>query len=443
MTLTDSFDTVEGMVTTEDGVLWTDRVLGNSGVFGKGIACGSYNDKPTWLFLADELTTGGLQRANIGSRAKLRADILNGAFQTVKIWDPGSNYALDGSDFTVTVTDTQYTADAEIDPRMRNKVLAQPSFVNAGVGYRSTSSTITITGDGFADIIPEANEIVLDGVQIIPGPGVQIRISTVPDENTEDPDDLRLFTGVSATDLGEDDSGNGTRTVRFTVTPRVRNEYNLEHGTGVALNILYSQARITGHDFLDIGTGNFEETNYPEIYASGNYFVAAPENEVQEINGGRVFYVSTDQDGNFRAGELFGVDQATGIVTISAEFFDLDGLSELALGGVRLGGSGAVVREFSTDPTFSADSNNIVPTQRAIASFLANRLSVGGENLETNEIVAGKVKIGGEENVIDMTTSDPLNFNRTVDFSGADDGGRVTAIQGTIVGQMLFLRQGD
>ena len=84
-----------------------------------------------------------------------------------------------------------------------------------------------------------------------------------------------------------------------------------------------------------------------------------------------MYYVSTDQDGNFRTGELFSVQQATGVVTISAEFFDLDGLSELALGGVRLGGSGTVVNEFSTDPTFAADSNNVIPTQRAIATFLA------------------------------------------------------------------------
>ena len=66
-------------------------------------------------------------------------------------------------------------------------------------------------------------------------------------------------------------------------------------------------------------------------------------------------------------------------------YFDLDGLSELALGGVRLGGSGAVVREFSTDQTFFEDSNNVIPTQRAIAAFLANRLSEGGSELETNQ----------------------------------------------------------
>ena len=44
----------------------------------------------------------------------------------------------------------------------------------------------------------------------------------------------------------------------------------------------------------DIGTGNFIQTNYPELYAGGAYFVANPENEVYELDGGKVFYTSTD-----------------------------------------------------------------------------------------------------------------------------------------------------
>jgi hypothetical protein len=73
--------------------------------------------------------------------------------------------------------------------------------------------------------------------------------------------------------------------------------------------------------------------------------------EVANNGGGRVFYTSTDQDGNFRVGELFEVEQATGIVTLNADLFNLQGLSELALGGVVLGGTEVVIREFSTDPT--------------------------------------------------------------------------------------------
>jgi hypothetical protein len=134
------------------------------------------------------------------------------------------------------------------------------------------------------------------------------------------------------------------------------------------------------------------------------------------------------------------VQQSTGIVTISAEFFDLDGLSELSLGGVRLGGSGAAVRDFSTDPTMSEDSNNVVPTQRAIATFLADRLSVGGEDLETNRLVAGQVIIGGEANEFNMNNDETLQINVPVDFSGVDAFGNLPRVQGTFLSQMLVLK---
>jgi hypothetical protein len=208
----------------------------------------------------------------------------------------------------------------------------------------------------------------------------------------------------------------------------------------VTLNQNFSQCRITGHDFLDIGTGNFTQTNYPTLYAGGDFFTAAPENEVYETNGGRIFYVSTDQDGNFRAGELFSVQQATGVVTISAEFFDLDGLSQLALGGVRLGGSGAVVREFSTDPTFAEDSNNVIPTQKAIATFLADRLSVGGSDLELNAIIAGQIYLGSDLNLIASNTGTTLIVPVDVDISGVDALGNPVGIQGSWVQQMLYHR---
>jgi hypothetical protein len=220
----------------------------------------------------------------------------------------------------------------------------------------------------------------------------------------------------------------------------LENKDNLVHGTAVTIRERYAQCRISGHDFLDIGTGNFEETNYPELYSGGAFFTAFPENEVYEESGGRVFYTSTDQDGNFRAGELFSVEQATGIVTISAEFFDLDGLSELSLGGVRLGGSGTVVREFSTDPNFTEDSNNIVPTQRAIATFLANRLSEGGTEIQTNTLIAGVTVVGTSENVIRTLTDIEIVFPRRMNFDGKDSFDSPTSISGSIVAQTMFLR---
>jgi hypothetical protein len=375
---------------------------------------------------------------------------LQGKFENIKIWDPGSGYSSSNLP-VLTITDPNFTTAATTSNRLGNGVLAQPDFVNRGAGYRTTTSTILISGNGYADIIPEANEITLAGLITIPSPGVQIRIAGILDPFTEIEDDLRVFNGAIITDLGDDGSGNGTKLVRFTISPRIRNEYNLAHGTAVTLRSRYSQCRITGHDFLDIGTGNFEQTNYPEVYAGGGFFVAAPENEVLEQNGGRVFYTSTDQDGNFRTGELFAVQQSTGTVTISAEFFELDGLSELSLGGVRLGGSGTVVNEFSTDPTFAADSNNVIPTQRAVATFLANRLSVGGENLQVNQLRAGRVVLGGEGNSISNATQQYLFIPVDVTFDGTYEIPQLTGpaivrqtnISGTIVSQMLFLKQFD
>jgi lipid A disaccharide synthetase len=76
---------------------------------------------------------------------------------------------------------------------------------------------------------------------------------------------------------------------------------------------------------LDIGTGNFIETNYPGIPTQ----VPIPANETVDNNGGRVFYTSTDQDGNFRVGELFSIEQSTGVATLNADAFNIAGLSEL------------------------------------------------------------------------------------------------------------------
>jgi hypothetical protein len=108
----------------------------------------------------------------------------------------------------------------------------------------------------------------------------------------------------------------------------------------------FSNVRLTGHDFLDIGTGDFVTTNYP----GGPSQPADQSDEVEETNGGRVYFSSTDQNGDFRVGDLFRIQQSTGIATLNADAFDLSGLSELQLGsiGAELG---ATINEFSTDET--------------------------------------------------------------------------------------------
>ena len=127
----------------------------------------------------------------------------------------------------------------------------------------------------------------------------------------------------------------------------------------------FSNVRLTGHDFLNIGTGDFTTTNYPGVESQP----PSQEDEVTETAGGRVYFSSTDQDGDFRIGDLFRIEQATGVATLNADAFDLSGLSQLQLGsiGAELG---ATINEFSTDETLSNDSNSAVPTERAVYGFL-------------------------------------------------------------------------
>ena len=431
---------------SEDGIVWTQRAMPadqnwSAITYGNG----------SWYAKATAATTDALAIVNVGAQAKFRAEVDVGSISEIRTLDPGSGYDSNIPPI-ITITDLNNTVDILPEVRIGNRVLPQPDFINRGAGYRNTSSVITITGDGFADIVPVGNTLTISGVTTIPGPGVQITIEGIEDPLALVPGTLFNFSGVTVEDLGDDGTGNETNLVRFQISPRLDVEYVVNHNAEVTLRERFSQCRISGHDFLDIGTGNFEQTNYPNLYAGGAFFTSLPDQEVYEANSGRVFYVSTDQDGNFRTGELFSVQQATGIVTISAEFFDLDGLSELALGGVRLGGSGTVVNEFSTDPTFAADSNNVIPTQRAIATFLSDRLSVGGESLEVNKLQAGRVLVGGiPENEINNNFNQYVYFSSDVSFDGTfetnDGEGNVTteqtAISGTIVSQMMFLKGAD
>ena len=139
------------------------------------------------------------------------------------------------------------------------------------------------------------------------------------------------------------------------------------------IRYLYSQVRLTGHDFLDIGTGNKTQTNWPGQPLSA----PAPGNEVTENFPGRVFFVSTDQDGNFTVGRYFKVNQATGSTTLNASSFDLSGLSSLRLGsiGAQIGES---INEFTSDVTFSANSNSKVPTQKAVKTYVDTKTKTKG-----------------------------------------------------------------
>ena len=244
----------------------------------------------------------------------------------------------------------------------------------------------------------------------IPQSGANVEFASVP--NT-------WFKLVSVTNL----TGSKPYSALLQLSPDIVIPQSPAHGEEITIRIRYSQVRLTGHDFLDVGTGNCISTNYPGI-------PAVPSDQADETvdsGGGRVFMTSTDQDGNFRVGDLFTVEQATGIATLNADAFSISGLQELQLGSVELGTAGATINEFSTDGTFTANSDQIVPTQRAIKTFITSQIGGGASELNVNSVTAGIVNIQG--NTITTTTGARINTTATMHFSAGVSGAPVAMQQ--------------
>lgn len=186
----------------------------------------------------------------------------------------------------------------------------------------------------------------------------------------------------------------------------------------VAISIL----RATGHDFTEIGTGGYNDSNYPsvifgrpvnpiaEFYTDG---ATATSSQVWERRKGRVFFVTTDQFGFFRVGKFFSVDQATGSIEFSGEI-GLTGAN--SLGFTR----GVTINEFSADDSFADLSGQAVPTERATGGYINRVLGYNVTSFSPiqaspngNRIGPGFLPLNGDsamEGIIDMGTNQITNL---------------------------------
>lgn len=376
--------------TSEDGMHWKPRVVTSSNY---GCIAFGYSSS---TFVGQFLTLAGINTGSVifaGCRAKGRAVIESGIITSVSQFESGSNYSTEP---TVSFTDPNVTTLATTTTRLSNGSLGNPTFYNRGIGYSTSSTRIAITGSGYADAYQTGLTIIVKNLTKLPQPGDNLVISGVS----------QIYKITSAT------AAFGTTApsieANIQVAPSIEVIDSPDEGAPVTIRQKYSQVRLTGHDFLNVGYGDQVESNYPGLPVDT---VLSPQDQAVEVNYGRVFYTSTDQDGNFKVGGLFAVEQATGIVTLSASQFGLTGLDTISLGGIAVGGQSVVIRQFSTDATFVANSNEIIPTQKAIKSYLTGRLSQGGSNTFTGQLIAGTVLIGGADKISSTIPEGTLGSN--------------------------------
>ena len=393
--------------TSENGVNWTTRATAadadgtNTGFLTA--VFGNPNNTGYWTAIAGGAETH-VVRIQTGARARGRVGVANEQVFEVRLLEPGSGYTAGAP--TMTITDPNNIYDVQTEVRTGKGTLANPTFTNRGAGYQAASAELAAdVSNGFADFFQTGVFIAVRQLTERPVPGANIVFDSLPDQV------FKLVNTV--TFLGDEP---GSYTTFLNISPEMTVLDSPDDGDPVTMRIRYSQVRLTGHDFLDIGTGGFTTTNYP----NDPLIDPNQDNETKEADGGRVFYTATDQDGNFRVGDLFSVEQATGVATLNADAFNIAGLQELSLGEVTLGGNSASITEFSTDPFFTSNSDTVVPTQRAVKAYIEAQIGGGGASLNVNTVTAGSIFIG--TNVITTVDSSPINIQATTEFTGGVTG---------------------
>jgi hypothetical protein len=373
-----------------------------------------------------------------------------------------------------TVTDPNHINNVSLTPRMGNGVVANPSFTYRGTG--NTAASASDLGDGYADLYQPGNYINIAGLYTMPSSGANVQFGTqyggsawqagqavslnqnlYYTNTTTSPYTINYYTVTTAGTTGlagptftSGASANGTATLtyvgtnpniwyklvatsnqlgiagnytaQFQINPALSSLNAPIHGTAITTRLKYSQTRLTGHDFLYIGTGNQTVTNYPYV----NINSAIQGNQTYSNVGGRVFYTSTDQDGNFNVGNLFTVQQATGVATLNASAFNLTGLQSLTLGSVTLGAGSATITQFSTDPYFTANSDTVLPTQKAIKSYITSQIGGGLSSLNVNSLTAGNIYLAGS--TITTLTGGSITMSTKITFTGGVDGSPVALV---------------
>lgn len=389
------------VATSEDGIAWFSQALSGSSTWTT-IAFGNPNSNPLWVALTASTTTAN--SIVTGATAKGRIKVSSGSVSEFRIIEPGSGYA---SVPTLTVTDPNVSVAFTWSVRKGVGVLANPTFNNRGTQYSVASASVI--GNGYADMYQTGTYVNVSGLASAPIPGSNIVFAG-------DPTYYKLVSVLNFLGTG---GGQTPYNATLQISPAMSVTNAPAHGVATTLRIQYSQVRLTGHDFLNIGTGNFPNTNFPGTPV----LPVDAEKQTVAYGGGRVFYTSTDQDGNFTVGNLFSVQQSTGVATLNADAFNIAGLNQLTLGSVTLGGTSATITSFSTDPYFTLNSDNVVPTQKAIKSYISSQIGGGGSSLNVNTLTAGVIYIAG--NTISTTTGVQINVSNTMNFIGGVSGSPV------------------
>jgi hypothetical protein len=380
-------------------ITYISAFLGGSGGAGTYTLNQSVTGTPTSATL-DVLTVSSVANLYVGATITFTGTVANPVFgnivsgttyyvsQIVSASTIGISATNGGSNFTLATVASGLTAYyAPVFAYGTSQTITgagAPTLIVSGTYSGQYSVTYTFTGTytpptGVYYYVNGNSSLLFNGYAIASASVPNTSITLVYPYNpgtygTGTTTFTRETTNASATTLGI--SKPFSTSVAF--NPRL----GYPQGEGAQITTKISTTRATGHDFLYIGTGSYTTTNWPTVIYGNPAQAANQSQEILEEGVGRVFYVTTDQNGIFRVGRFFSVDQGTGSVTFSASIAlsNLDGL------GFK---RGVVVAEFSTDSALTNNAADTVPVQSAIRSFVDRRLGLdyGGNPIPSSTLI--------------------------------------------------------
>jgi hypothetical protein len=169
---------------------------------------------------------------------------------------------------------------------------------------------------------------------------------------------------------------------------------------GITADGVGTKCYAISHNFAYVGTGKDVE-NDESLWNQNN--------ETEETNSGRVYFVSQDQSGDFRVGDNFIVDLAKGTTSIAVNEGDL-GASTLTVG---VQGKQTLVDATKIDvPNFRISDNKILTLNNGLtlSAVGSNNVNFNANVLMPNVDVSGNATIGGSGINFGNEAGDTVDF---------------------------------
>lgn len=162
---------------------------------------------------------------------------------------------------------------------------------------------------------------------------------------------------------------------------------------------------LINHNFAYIGLGT-NTSNDPTLVNQ--------DNETVTVNNARIYWQSDDQEGNFRVGEAFFVDQKTGLVTFNGIGQSVSGINEIIFS------AGTDITILNANKVETGDvvfQGNLLSTSTGDLNI---KSAITPQTLQTSNIagnldLTGNLSIGGTINIGNLGAVDVVTFASEVD----------------------------